>query len=185
MVQAEAAAPGAPSLVDHPYRHGLVPTLDATTLGLGLNNLSYGGGIAGVGVTTGAPRVYLVFWGSQWGTASPAGSTTLSGDTAGVAPRLQALFTGLGTNNELWSGVATQYCEGVAAGATSCPANSAHVGYPTGSALAGIWDDITTAVPTNATGHQIGLEAVNAAAHFGNTTAASNRNAQYVIVSPK
>jgi hypothetical protein len=95
------------------------------------------------------------------------------------------LFSGLGTNNELWSGVATQYCEGVATGATSCPANSAHVAYPTGGALAGIWDDSATAVPANATGHQIGVEAVNAAAHFGNTTAASNRNAQYVIVSPK
>ncbi len=28
------------------------------------------------------------------------------------------------------------------------------------------------------------MEAVNAAAHFGNTTAASNRDAQYVILSP-
>jgi hypothetical protein len=147
--------------------------------------LAYGGGVHGIGVTTGAPRVYLVFWGSQWGTATPAGSTNLSGDTVGVAPRLAALFSGLGTNNELWSGVATQYCEGVATGATSCPANSAHVAYPTGGALAGIWDDSATAVPANATGHQIGVEAVNAAAHFGNTTAASNRNAQYVIVSPK
>jgi serine protease len=91
--------------------------------------LAYGGGVHGIGVTTGPPRVYLVFWGSQWGTASPAGSTNLSGDTAGVAPRVEALFTGLGTNNELWSGVATQYCESVATGATSCPANAAHVAY--------------------------------------------------------
>jgi hypothetical protein len=44
--------------------------------------LTYGGGVHGIGVTTGAPRVYLVFWGSQWGTASPAGSTNLSGDAA-------------------------------------------------------------------------------------------------------
>src|SRR5262249_58040064 len=29
------------------------------------------------------------------------------------------------------------------------------------------------------------IPAVNAAAHFGNTTAASNRDAQYIIVSPR
>ena len=128
--------------------------------------------------------MYLVFWGSQWGTASPAGSTNFSNDASGVAPRLQALFTGVGTNNETWSGVMTQYCEGVATGATSCPASAAHVGYPTGGALAGIWDDTGSAAPASATGHQIGVVAVAAASHFGNTTAASNRNAQYVIVSP-
>jgi serine protease len=35
-----------------------------------------------------------------------------------------------------------------------------------------------------ATGHEIAQEAVNAAAHFGNTTAAANRHAQYDILSP-
>jgi serine protease len=149
------------------------------------NNLNYGGGVDGIGVTTGPPKIYLVFWGSQWGTANPAGSTNLSGDTVGMAPRLQALFSGLGTNNELWSGVATQYCDGVAIGAQTCPASNAlHVGYPTGGALAGIWDDTAAAAPSQATGHQIAVEAINAAAHFGNTANGSNRNVQYDIVSP-
>ena len=49
---------------------------------------------------------------------------------------------------------------------------------------AGVWVDESTASPATATGHQLGVEAVNAAAHFGNTTAASNRDAQYVILSP-
>ena len=102
-----------------------------------------------------------------------------------MAPYLQELMKGLGTGGELWSGVLTQYCDGVATGAQTCPAsNTQHVAYPTGGALAGVWVDESTASPQPATGHQLGVEAVNAAAHFGNTTAASNRDAQYVIISP-
>ncbi len=63
---------------------------------------------------------------------------TLSGDPSGEAPYLQEFFKGLGTNNETWSGTATQYCDGVAVGAQSCPAsNTEHVAYPTGGALVG------------------------------------------------
>ena len=146
--------------------------------------LAYGGGINGIGVTTGPPKVYLVFWGSQWGTATTSGATTsFSNDAKGVAPRLQLLFKGIGTNNERWSGVNTQYCEGVSKGATSCPASSSHVGYPTKGAFAGIWYDNSAAAPNLATDHQLAVESVNAAAHFGNITPASNRNAQYVIAS--
>src|SRR3954469_25223549 len=200
---AAAAAPGLASAgtvsdvqgTVHSYRHGLEPTLDSVlenrALGLpglpGLNfQLTYGGGNSGVGVTTGAPKVYLVFWGSQWGTAGTDanGYTTLSGDTMGTAPRLQAFFKGLGTNSEGWSRVMAQYCEGVSSGAKTCPATAPHVGYPTGGALAGIWVDTTAAAPGNATEHQLGGKAVDAAAHFGNTTPAANRGAQYVVVSP-
>jgi serine protease len=146
----------------------------------------YGGGNAGVGVTTGAPKVYLVFWGSQWGSQSTnaQGYLTLSGDPSGMAPALQGLMKGLGTGSETWSGVMTQYCEGVAAGAQVCPASAPHVGYPIGGALAGVWADTTAAAPASATGHQLATEAVNAANHFGITTQAANRNTQYVIVSP-
>src|SRR6266516_4915654 len=91
----------------------------------------------------------------------------------------------LGGGGDLWSGVMTQYCDCVAFGAQSCPAsNNAHVAYPTGGALAGVWVDESTASPNQATAFQLGTEAVNAAAHFGNTTAAANRDAQYVIMSP-
>jgi hypothetical protein len=148
--------------------------------------LRYGGSVDGIGVTTGPERVYVVFYGSQWGSQSTDGNgyATFSGDTKGMAPRLQAMYKGLGTNNELWSGVMTQYCEGVASGSTSCPASAAHVAYPTGTVLAGVWEDTSLSSPSNATAAQLGTEAVKAAGHFGNTTSSSNRNSQYVIVSP-
>ena len=194
-----AAAPGAgasssitPAFAQgHPYRHGVVPMLKhaggvaSPILGT-INNLSYGGGTSGVGVTTGTPRVYLVFWGSQWGKqgTNSAGDVTLSGDPKGMAPYVEAFIKGVGTGGETWSGVMTQYCQGVAAGAQSCPSTAPHVGYPTGGAFAGVWVDESTRAPTQASGHQIGVEAVRAATHFGHTTATSNRNVQYVIISP-
>jgi hypothetical protein len=149
-------------------------------------NLSYGGGVHGVGVTTGREKVYLVFWGSQWGASSTDshGDVTLANDPSGAAPYLQELFKGLGTGGERWSGVMTQYCDGVPYNSPSCPANSSHVAYPAGGALAGVWVDKSTAEPNTATGNQLGSEAVRAAKHFGNTTQASNRNAQYAIISP-
>jgi Putative Ig domain len=182
----------------HPYRHGAVPTRETFAkmrsyqqahpdlIPAATGDLSYGGGVDGIGVTTGVPRVYLVFYGSQWGSAGTNGNgdTTFSGDSVGMAPRLQRLFKGIGTNTELYSGVMTQYCQGVSAGAQTCPSSAAHVGYPTGGALAGVWADTGSASPSSATGHQLGVVAVAAASHFGNTTAAANRNAQYVIVSP-
>ena len=202
---AQASAHQAPNRVvnpyspayHHAYRHGAVPTIPQQKKmprwdrnhprNASANDLNYGGGIDGIGVTTGPERVYLVFYGSQWGTQSTNsnGDITLSGDPSGQAPYQQELYKGLGTGGELWSGVMTQYCDGVAVNAQSCPAsNTQHVAYPTGGVLAGVWVDESTASPSQATGHQLGVEAVNAASHFGNTTAASNRTAQYVIVSP-
>ena len=171
------------------YRHGVVP-MRGRSFGSNTTssaNLRFGGGISGVGVTTGAPRVYLVFWGSQWGTqgVNSAGNVTLTGDVKGMAPYVEAFMKGLGTGGETWSGVMTQYCQGVTTGSQSCPSsNTQHVGYPTGGAFAGLWVDESALAPSNATGHQIGQEAVRAATHFGNTTQTSNRNTQYVIVFP-
>lgn len=183
--------PYAAMTAGHAYRHGLVPTVPwtrthAATLLDSSNNLTYGGGLDGVAVTIGVPRVYVVFWGSQWGTrgTDAHGNATFSGDPAGVAPDLQAFFRGLGTSGDTWSGVMTQYCEGVAQGAQDCPGGAAHVGYPTGGALAGVWEDASATAPAVATGHQIAAEAVAAATHFGQTTQASNRSTQYVVVSP-
>ena len=197
----QVANPYAPNY-EHAYRHGAVPTREAhaqmkqwaalhvaTAAATGTQTLSYGGGVDGIGVTSGTPKVYLVVYGSQWGTAGTDanGNMTLSGDSAGAVPYLQQMFKGLGTNGELWSGVMTQYCDGagVSSGATFCPTGASYVGYPTGGAtLAGIWYDNSVASPSNATGAQLGQEAVKAAGHFGNTTAASNRYVQYVILSP-
>ena len=79
------------------------------------SDMTYQGGIDNVGVTSGTPQVYLVFYGSQWGTQSTnaQGYSAFSGDPNGMAPDVQAFFGGLGTSNELWSGVLTQYCETV------------------------------------------------------------------------
>jgi hypothetical protein len=184
---ANAATPADGAAVHQASQRVVMPTRGAAAAPAARTTpLRYGGAVDGIGVTTGSPKVYVVFYGSQWGTAGTDGSgyTTLSGDAKGMAPRLQAMYKGLGTNGELWSGVMTQYCEGVALHATSCTAGSTHVAYPTSNALAGVWVDGSVASPSNATAFQLGTEAVHAAAHFGNTTAAANRNAQYVIVSP-
>jgi serine protease len=154
----------------------------------GPETLSYGGGIDGIGVTSSHPKVYLVFYGSQWGTQSTDsnGNLTFSNDAKKGAPTAQMMFKGIGTGGEQWSGTMTQYCDGplVSAGATSCSASAAHVPYPTGGVLAGVWYDNSVSSPTAASGHQLGAEALKAAHHFGNTTAAANRYSYYVVLSP-
>jgi serine protease len=175
----------------HPYRYGYVATREASDrmsewesahpyAAPMSDTLAYGGGVDGVGVTSGVPRVYLVFYGSQWAQGG-------GGDPLNVSTYLQALFSGLGTGGEQWSGTMTQYCDGpeVAKGATRCnPASTPHVGYPTQGALAGVWFDSAAPSPANATPADLAQEAVNAAAHFGNTAPGANRYTQYFIVSP-
>ncbi|MFD7014880.1 putative Ig domain-containing protein [Streptomyces sp. NPDC059928] len=185
----------------HSYRHGVVPTAQqnakmkswqathaSRNAATGPETLSYGGGIDGIGVQSGHSKVYLVFYGTQWGTQSTDGNgnAKFSGDSAGAAGAAQQMFKGIGTGNELWSADLTQWCDGpnVAAGATSCPSNANFIPYQSGGVLSGVWYDNAAASPSAASGHQLGQEAVNAAAHFGNTTAASNRDAYYVILSP-
>ena len=187
----------------HPYRHGVFPTREAhsrmkqyealhatstATAATGTETLSYGGGVDGIGVTSGTPKVYIVVYGNQWGTAGTDanGNMTLSNDPVGAVPYLENLFKGLGTGGELWSGVMTQYCDGplVSNGATFCPSGAPTIGYPTGGAFVNIWYDNSVASPSQATGAQLAQEAVKAAQHFGNTTAASNRYVQYIILSP-
>ena len=192
----------------HPYRHGAVPnriqyakekawdaahpSTAATTAATGPETLSYGGGIDGTGVMSGAKsQVYLVFYGNQWGSqgTDSNGNATFSGDTSGVAGVTQQMFKGIGTNGELWSADLTQWCDGagVNSGDVACAGSvpaSQFVPYQSGGVLAGVWYDNSAASPSAATGHQLGQEALNAAHHFGNTTAASNRHAYYVIMSP-
>jgi serine protease len=186
---------------NHAYRHGVVPTLAVNaqmkkwakahplaTAATGPKTLSYGGGIDGIGVQSGHSKVYLVFYGTQWGTQSTDanGNARFTGDSAGAAGAAQQMFKGIGTNGELWSADLTQWCDGpnVSAGATGCPSNAAFIPYQSGGVLAGVWYDNAAASPSAATAAQLGNEAVKAAGHFGNTTAASNRYAYYVILSP-
>ncbi|GAA1950437.1 putative Ig domain-containing protein [Kitasatospora viridis] len=198
--QAASANPYDPA-TGHSYRHGVIPTIQqngkmktwaaghaSPQVATGPETLSYGGGVNGVGVNDGHAKVYLVFYGSQWGTqgTDSNGNATFTGDPDGAAAAAQQMFKGIGTNNELWSADLTQWCDGpnVASGATSCPSNASFVPYQTGGVLSGVWEDTSSASPSAATGNQLGQEAVNAAAHFGNTASGSNRNTYYVILSP-
>ncbi len=161
----------------------------STTAATNSRTLSYGGGISGVGVLSAQSKVYLIYYGTQWGTSSTDanGNLKFTNDAAGAAGAAQQMFKGIGTNGELWSAELTQWCDGpgVAAGATSCPStNVTHIPYQQ-NIFAGAWYDNSTASPAAATPAQLANEAIRAAAHFGNTTAASNRNAYYVILSPK
>src|SRR5579884_873289 len=208
LAPASAATTSASSAVNpyspayqHSYRHGVIPTIgqlakmrayaaahpNATTA-TGPETLSYGGGIDGIGVQSGHSKVYIVFYGTQWGTSSTDanGNLKFTGDPSGVASVAQQMFKGIGTNGETWSADLTQWCDGpnVTAGATSCPSNANFIPYQSGGVLAGVWYDNSAASPSAASGHQLGQEAVNAAAHFGNTTAAANRDANYIIASP-
>ena len=132
----------------HPYRHGAVPSREAHSrmtiwaslhaakpTGSSGKTLGYGGGVDGIGVTSGTPRVYIVFFGSQWGSSGSDnnGNLVFANDPNNAAPYVQNLMKGLGTGGELWSGTMTQYCDGsqVSSGATFCPSGAAHVGYPT------------------------------------------------------
>jgi serine protease len=188
---------------DHPYRHGALPTREtfskmqawehshsanfaAPTASTG--QLSFGGGTGGVGVLSGQAKVYLVFYGTQWGTqgTDANGNLTFSNDAAGAAAKTQMMFKGIGTGAELWSAELTQWCDGstVANGATSCPATGAQYIPYQQNIFAGAWYDNSAASPSSATGTQLAQEAIKAAAHFGNTATGSNRYTYYVILSP-
>ena len=144
------------------------------------NNLLYGGG-TGSGVVSNTPGVYLVFWGSQWSQTDP------------LANYLRSFMNGLYGSGDDWTTVSQQYCEGIASGSQTCPSTATHVGVPSGALVKGVWfDNASPAVPvdtlvnptTSRVGDQIAAEAVRAAAHFGNTTAASNTEVHYVVALP-
>jgi hypothetical protein len=131
------------------------------------NDLKYNGGSVGVEASNDA--VYLVYWGSQW-----------SSDPSGEAAIEQKFFNGVGNSN--WNNTVTQYCEGVATGTVTCGTSGTHAyNGPSGFGAANVWRDTASAAPKHPTQSQLAAEAVNAAAHFGNTTAASNNHVQYII----
>ncbi len=84
----------------HPYRHGVVPSIPQlarmrqwarhhSVHAASASNLNYGGGVDGIGVTTGPELVYLVFWGSQWGSQGTDGN-----GGAGACEGSHAIVTG-------------------------------------------------------------------------------------------
>jgi hypothetical protein len=137
-------------------------------------NLYYHGGTSDgssgtIGVET-APRVYLVLWGSQWTNNDPSGE-------AGI---VESFLTG--ASGSSWLNSVTQYCQGVASGTFFCNGAGTAAGNKTGEFI-GFWYDNATAAPTHPKQSQLASEAVRAAAHFGNTSVASNASAQYVIAT--
>jgi serine protease len=184
---------------NHAYRHGVMPTrhvhalmqqwanMQPHTLVTSEQTLTKGAAVAGVGVLDGQSKVYLVFYGTQWGTSSTDanGNLKFTNDTAGAAGAAQQMFKGIGTNSELWSAELTQWCDDMATGASSCAAgDTTRIPYQQ-NIFAGAWYDNSAASPSAATAAQLATEANKAAAHFGNTTSAANRFAYYVILSPK
>jgi hypothetical protein len=130
--------------------------------------LTYHGGVGGIGVET-APKIYLVQWGSQWNSGDPSGEIAL----------LKSFYAGaMGSS---WLNSVSQYCQGVASGTVTCPSTAAHASAH--GTFVGTWIDNASAAPAHPTQAQLAAEGVRAAQHFGNTTASSNVNAQYVIAT--
>lgn len=160
---ASASAHQAAVSIMKPYRGG--STQAATTAA----PITYHGGTGGIGIET-APRVYLVLWGSQW-----------ASDPSGEASILNSLYINIGGSS--WNNSVTQYCQGVAVGTATCGTSGTHVTNSTGM-LAGTWSDKGVSAPRHPTQSQLAAEAVKAASHFGNTSAASNASLQYVVATP-
>jgi hypothetical protein len=118
------------------------------------DNMRYGGGPIQL-----SPKVYLVFWGSQW-----------DSDTNGIPQYMSSFFSGLGTSSDSWSTITSQYTDSNGSG----PAF-------TGPVLAGSWVDDASAAPGNAAASDIAAEADNGAGHFG---VSGQTDAQIVVLSP-
>jgi len=131
----------------------VMPTRDTVRPHAAASNLVYGGG-----PVEHSPKVYLVFWGSQW-----------DSDGNGVQSYLTNFFSGVGTGSDSWSTIMTQYTD-----------NSGSRPSFNGSVLGGTWVDNGAAAPSNASANDISNEANNGAAHFG----VSGPDADVFVVSP-
>lgn len=133
------------------------------------SNLYYHGGVSGIGVET-APKVYVVFYGSQWNNNDPSGEAAI----------VQNFLNGVGGSS--WLNSVVQYCQGVSSGTYFCNGAGQAAGNQQGI-LVGVWYDNATAAPSRPAQSDLAAEAVRAAAHFGNTASGSNNTTQYVIAT--
>jgi len=120
-----------------------------------------------------APAVYISWWGSQWSTGFSTGGYT----SAQAQTYITNFFSNVGGSK--WDNIDTQYCQGIAAGSTSCGTGGTHITNPTGQ-LKGTWVDTTTSVPTSPTQSQIQSAATRLMNHFGGY----NANATYFVFTP-
>lgn len=163
-----------PEVLQHAVIHRTVEgQRDARLSGLAstTSDLFYHGGTGGIGVET-APRVYVVFWGSQWNNNDPSGEAAI----------VQNFLKGVGGSG--WLNSVTQYCQGVATNTVYCNGAGTKAGNPAGI-LISVWFDNASSAPSRPRQSQLASEAVRAAGHFGNTTASKNASAQYVIATAR
>lgn len=85
------------------------------------------------------PRVYIVFWGSEWGQPDAKGMPT--SDPLGVAPVVVDFFSRLGGKGDTWSTILTQYCSGTKIDDKSCGPGSRRIPPLKRSPLRGWWVD--------------------------------------------
>jgi hypothetical protein len=162
---------GQPPVVIHPTVEAVKKARRSSTSG---GNLYYHGGTSdgltgAIGVET-APRIYLVFWGSQWDNNDPSGEASI----------LEGFLQG--ASGSSWLNTVTQYCQGVSSGTYFCNGAGTPAGNTTGEYIS-FWYDNSSKAPTHPRQSQLANEAVRAAEHFGNTSTASNASAQYVIAT--
>jgi serine protease len=131
----------------------------ATPAVTGSGNLLYGGGPV---VTS--PTVYVVYWGSQWGTSS------VTNDPSGEAALQSSFFSHAYGSGDTYFTSQTQYTQ----------SGGASVGHPSSNPLAGTWLDSSAKAPSRPSNSQLAAEAVKAAAHFG----VSGDNIQIIVDSP-
>ena len=132
------------------------------------NNLSSHGG-----PIERTPKVYISWWGPEWGTGfSTGGYTSAQAQTYNTD-----FFNGVGGTS--WNNVVTQYCQNVPSGTQSCASVSGavYITNPAGQ-FGGAWND-TTSVPTSPTQSQIASAAVRLMSHFG-----YNADATYLVYTP-
>jgi hypothetical protein len=133
-------------------------------------NLAYGGGP----VVT-APKIFIVYWGTQWGAGS-----TITNDPSGLAPLQLNFFQHAYGSGDTWSNSVTQYCQGVPVGTTQCNGAGTPAGHPAANPVGGTWLDSGVTAPKRPSQSQIAAEAVRAATHFGVT----GTNVEIIVDSP-
>jgi serine protease len=118
------------------------------------------------------PKVYIVYWGSDWATGFSTGGYSSSQ----AQNYVESFFGGVGGSS--WAASTTQYCQGVPSGTTSCSASSVHPLNGAGQ-LVNTWTD-GTSLPSSISQTAIANEASRLAQRFGGV----DPNADYMVFTP-
>lgn len=131
------------------------------------NNLVFHGG-----AVMHRPKVYLVFWGSEWKNGFRVGPHNRYTHKTAISYETR-FFANVGGSR--WAGTQTQFCDNIPAGSASCKGETGakFVTNPT-QVLRGVWVDgskapsniATTGLVENVTNDPVASEALKAANHF-------------------